>query len=137
MSETTAKPLPHPSVDTQPYWDGLNAHQLRLQHCAACGKVRHYPRPVCDVCWSMQVVWQDASGKGRVHSWTVTHHAFHPGFKAELPYTLVTVDLDEDVRMNARLRGLDPTELRVGLPVRIDFERVTDDVTLPVFVPER
>jgi hypothetical protein len=39
--------------------------------------------------------------------------------------------------MNVRLRGLDPAELRVGLPVRIDFEPVTDDVTLPVFVPAR
>src|SRR5665213_2360153 len=136
MSEIPARPLPHPSVDTQPYWDGLNAHRLRLQHCAACGKVRHYPRPVCDACWSMDVVWQDASGNGRVHSWTVTHHAFHPAFKSELPYTLVTVDLDDGVRMNARLRGLDPVELRVGLPVRLDFERVTDDVALPVFVPE-
>jgi uncharacterized OB-fold protein len=135
MSEDYAKPLPHPTTDTQPYWDGLQARQLRLQHCADCGKVRHYPRPVCDACWSMNVAWQDASGKGRVHSWTVTHHAFHPGFKSDLPYALVTVDLDEGVRMNARLRGLDPAELRVGLPVRIDFEPVTDKVTLPVFVP--
>jgi hypothetical protein len=39
--------------------------------------------------------------------------------------------------MNARLRGLDPAELRVGLPVRVDFEPVSDDITLPVFVPER
>jgi hypothetical protein len=84
----------------------------------------------------MNVTWKDASGKGRVHSWTITHHAFHPGFKAELPYALVTVDLDGGVRMNARLRGLDPAELRVGLLVRIDFEPVTDDITLPVFVPE-
>ena len=130
------KLVPEPTADTKPFWDALNEGRFRLQRCADCGKVRHYPRPVCDACWSMNVTWRDASGKGRVHSWTVTHHAFHPGFKLELPYALVTVDLDEGVRMNARLRGLDPAELRVGLPVRIDFEPVADDFTLPVFVPE-
>src|SRR5580692_1633182 len=134
MDTVYEKLVPSPTPDTQPYWDGLNAGRLRLQRCADCGKVRHYPRPVCDACWSMNVEWRDASGRGRVHSWTVTHHAFHPGFKAELPYALVTVDLDEGVRMNARLRGLDPAELRVGLLVRIAFEPVTEEVTLPVVV---
>jgi uncharacterized protein len=127
--------MPQPTPDTQPYWDGLNAHVLRLQRCAACGKVRHYPRPVCDACYSMRIAWFDASGRGRVHSWTTTHHAFHPGFKTDLPYTLVTVDLDEGVRMNAQLRNLDPAELRVGRPVRVAFESATDGLTLPVFVP--
>ena len=127
--------MPQPTPDTQPYWDGLNAHVLRLQCCAACGKVRHYPRPVCDACYSMRIVWIDASGRGRVHSWTTTHHAFHPGFKTDLPYTLVTVDLDEGVRMNAQLRNLDPGDLRIGLPVRVAFESATDGLTLPVFVP--
>ena len=37
--------------------------------------------------------------------------------------------------MNAQLRKLDPSELRVGLPVRVDFGRVTEDLTLPVFIP--
>jgi hypothetical protein len=129
--------LPQPTADTQPYWDGLNAHRLRLQRCGDCGKVRHYPRPVCDTCFSMRAEWIDASGRGRVHSWTTTHHAFHPGFKPDLPYTLLTVDLEEGVRMNAQLRGLDPAALRIGLPVRVDFEAATDGLTLPVFVPAR
>ena len=130
-----AKLLPQPTPDTQPYWDGLKAHKLVLQRCAACGKVRHYPRPVCDACFSMQAEWFEASGRGRVHTWTVTHHPFHPGYKGELPYTLVTVDLDEGVRMNAQLRKLDAAKLRIGLPVRVAFEQATDEITLPVFVP--
>ena len=130
-----AKLLPQPTPDTQPYWDGLKAHKLVLQRCAACGKVRHYPRPVCDACFSIQAEWFEASGRGRVHTWTVTHHPFHPGYKGELPYTLVTVDLDEGVRMNAQLRKLDAAKLRIGLPVRVAFELATDEITLPVFVP--
>jgi hypothetical protein len=130
-----AKLVPAPTPDTQPYWDGLHQGRLRLQRCADCGKPRHYPRPVCDACYSMNVAWMDASGNGRVHSWTVTHHAFHPGFKPDLPYTLVTVDLDEGVRMQAQLRRLDGRELRIGLPVRVAFDRATEALTLPVFEP--
>jgi uncharacterized OB-fold protein len=134
MAEYT-KLRPEPNADTQPYWDGLNEGRLRLQRCADCGKVRHYPRPMCDACYSMNVAWFDASGRGRVHSWTVTHHAFHPGFKVDLPYALVTVDLEEGVRMNAPLRGLDPAELRVGLPVRVGYEEATEGLTLPIILP--
>jgi len=126
---------PEPNADTEPYWDGLNERRLRLQRCADCGKVRHYPRPMCDACYSLQVEWFDASGHGRVHSWTVTHHAFHPGFRPDLPYTLVTVDLAEGVRMNAQLRRLAPGELRIGMPLKVDYELATEGLTLPVFVP--
>jgi len=127
------KLVPSPSPETQPYWDGLREGRLRLQCCADCGKVRHYPRPMCDACWSMNAAWVDAAGVGTVHSWTVTHYAFHPGFKGDLPYVLVTVDLPEGVRMNAQARGIDAGQLRVGLPVKVVFDRVKDDLTLPVF----
>jgi uncharacterized OB-fold protein len=131
------KPVPSPTPDTQPYWDGLNQGRLLLQRCADCGKVRHYPRPICDTCWSMNAAWIEASGQGTVHSWTISHHAFHPGFRGDLPYVLLTVDLPEGVRMNAQARGIDPASLRVGLPVRVAFERVSEELTLPVFKAAR
>lgn len=131
--ETYEKLVPSPSLETQPYWDGLNERRLRLQRCAECGKVRHYPRPVCDACWSMEVDWVDASGRGTVHSWTVTHYAFHPGLKGDVPYVLLTVDLPEGVRMNARARGIEPGAVRVGLEVVVGFETVKEGLTLPVF----
>jgi uncharacterized protein len=128
------KLVPPVTADTKPYWDGLMEGRLRLQRCADCGKVRHYPRPVCDACYSMNCDWIDASGAGTVHSWTITHYAFHPGFKGDLPYTLLTLDLAEGVRMNAQARGIADDELRVGLPVKVIFDAVKDELTLPVFV---
>ena len=47
----------------------------------------------------------EASRRGTVHSWTVAHHPFHPAFVDELPYTLVTIDLEEGVRALGRWRG--------------------------------
>ena len=76
MDETYLKPLPEPSIDSQPYWDGLKEHRVMLQQCADCGAVRHYPRPMCGECHSMNVDWVEASGGGVLYSWTVAHHPF-------------------------------------------------------------
>ena len=130
--EVYDKLVPSPSADTKPHWDGLNERKYLLQKCSECGRIRHYPRPVCDACYSMKVEWVEASGRGVVHSWTITHHPFHPGWKGDLPYILVTADLDEGVRMNAQLRGAEASALTVGAPVRIDYEVAKEGLTLPV-----
>jgi uncharacterized OB-fold protein len=117
---------------SRPYWDAAAQGRLVLQCCAACGKIRHYPRLLCDSCYSDTAHWVPASGYGAIHSWTVAHHAFHPAFADELPYVLVTVDLAEGVRALGRWRG--DTSLALGLRVRGRFETRADGVDL-VFEP--
>ncbi|HRD76918.1 MAG TPA: Zn-ribbon domain-containing OB-fold protein [Hyphomicrobiaceae bacterium] len=136
-AETIAKPIPQPSQESKPFWDGLLAGKLLLQTCGSCGKVRHYPRPICPSCYSFEVRWSEAKGRGLVHSWTVTHHPFHPGFKGEVPFTLVTVDLPEGVRMQAPLRGAEAASLKLGAPVRLVIERPTAELALPAFVLDK
>ena len=134
MSTTIeAKPVPHPTPESQGYWDGAAAGTLRLQRCAACGLFRHYPQLTCTNCYSLDVELVDATGRGTVHSWTIAHHAFHPAFKADLPYTLVIVDLKEGPRALGRLDPSAQHKLRIGLPVRVSFERNEEGVPLPVF----
>ena len=112
---TPVKPSPQISELSRPYWEAAALGQLVLQRCTGCGKMRHYPRLLCDNCYSDGVEWISSSGAGTVHSWTVAHHAFHPAFAAELPYTLVTIDLDEGVRALGRWRG--DVVLSLGLKV--------------------
>ena len=116
-----AKPVPHPTPLSAPYWDGARQGKLMLQRCGACGKTRHYPQLLCTACYSYDVEWIEASRHGTIHSWTITHHAFHPAFADELPYTLVTVDLEEGVRALARYSSNDA--LKLGLPVQLHFEQ--------------
>jgi uncharacterized OB-fold protein len=127
--------LPEPDQISQPFWDGLHQHRLLLQTCSDCGAVRHYPRPVCDQCYSMDYSWTETSGRGTVHSWTVSHHAFHFSFKKDLPMVLALIDLEEGVRLNCRLTGIEPENLRAGLQVQVKFDDVTDAVTLPIIAP--
>ena len=117
---TPVKPAPQITGLSRPYWEAAAQGVLVLQRCSGCGKVRHYPRLLCDQCYSDAVEWIPASGKGRIHSWTVAHHAFHPAFAAELPYTLITIDLDEGVRALGRWRG--DAALSIGRRVHGRFE---------------
>ena len=127
MSEIESKPPQLMTDVSRPFWEGARQGRLLIQRCTGCGALRHYPRLLCDQCYSDAADWVEASGRGVVHSWTVSHHAFHPSFKAELPYTLVTVDLDEGVRALGRWRG---GALSIGLQVQGKFEARADGVDL-------
>jgi uncharacterized protein len=119
MSDIHDKPMPQANELSRPYWEAARQGQLVLQKCGQCGTVRHYPRLLCDRCHSREVAWTPASGRGRIHSWTVCHHVFHPGFAADVPYVLVTVDLEEGVRALGRWSG---DTQAIGTPVQGRFE---------------
>jgi uncharacterized OB-fold protein len=128
------RPLPTPTRDSQPFWDGLREGMFMLQHCAACGKVRHYPRPVCPHCFSMESTFKEVPAGGAIHTWTVCHHPFNFFFKASAPYVVALVDMDAGVRVNAPLRGVAEADIRIGQRVKLGFEPVTKEITLPFFV---
>ena len=75
------------------------------------------------------------SGAGVVESFCTFHRAYWPAFKAEVPYDVVQVRLDEGVRMFSNLVGVAQGQARTGMRVRAAFEPATPDVTLVKFVP--
>lgn len=126
------KPLPEPTPESRPHWAALQEGRFLLQRCTGCGRIRHYPRPLCEACHGFAHDWVEAAGKARVHSWTVAHHPFHPAFRADLPYVLVTADLPEGVRVLARLKDAGPEALQAGAPLRLSVEDRGDGQPLPV-----
>jgi len=103
---------------SEAYWEGARRGVLVVQRCDGCGALRHYPRALCDLCYSFAWSPAELDGAGTVHSWTVAHHAFSPDVADELPYVLVTVDMIDRVRVLGRLEGAPPS---LGLPVRLGF----------------
>lgn len=112
---------------SESYWEGAARGVLVFQRCTGCGHVRHYPSLLCPRCHSDGVAPLESSGRGTVHSWTVCHHAFDPAFADDLPYTLVTVDVEEGPRVLARFAG-SPS---MDQPVLIDFTAGAADVPVP------
>ena len=125
----TDRPLPVPDRDTAPFWEAARAGRLRIQRCAGCGQNVFYPRSVCPNCLSQELSWIDCSGRGSVYSFTVVHRTSSE-FREQVPFTVGLVELEEGVRMMARL---DLAEPAVGTPVKVSFERVSEELSLPHF----
>jgi uncharacterized protein len=119
--------------DTEYFWAGTAAGELRIWRCGGCGLLRHPPGPMCPRCGATRPEHLVASGLGTVYSFVVHHHPPVPG--RELPFVVALVELEEGVRVLGELRGADPSWVRVGLPVEIDFDRVDDELTLPAWRP--
>ncbi|SDH54583.1 hypothetical protein SAMN05192558_111157 [Actinokineospora alba] len=119
------------SLDTEFFWAGTRRGELRIQKCVACGEVRHPPGPMCAACGSTELTYVVAQGVGEVYSFVVHHHPPMPGKR--LPFVVALVELAEGVRLLAELIDADSADVRVGLPVRVDFQRIDDELTLPVW----
>ena len=126
---------PEISALDAPFWNALRRHELVVQRCAACGRLRFVPTELCPACYSSAATWTHVSGHGHVYTYTVVHRAPTPVYQAEAPYALAYVELDEGPRIPARLVDVDPHSVAVGLPVEVVFDDVAPDLTLYRFRP--
>ena len=131
-----AKPLPEPSAVSAPFWEGLNAGELRLQRCVTCSRYVFYPRSVCPHCLSDQLEWQTTSARGRLYSYTIVRRAMNPAFAADVPYVFAIVELKEGPRVTTNLINCAPEYARVDMPVKAAYDSVTSEIALLKFEPE-
>jgi len=137
MKQTTdyKKTLPVPDEMSKPFFDGARQHRLMLQRCSACGAVIWPVKPRCDNCWSAEITWVQASGKGTLYSFALVHQVYHPGFATEVPYNIAQVNLEEGLRIITNVVGCPNAELQIGMPLEVTFEDITDEISLPKFKP--
>jgi len=118
---------------SQAYWDGVARNELVVQKCADCGRLRHYPQVLCPACHSFQLTHVSLPKAGTVHSWTVSEHSFDKEIAPDVPYTLVTVDMQEGIRILGRFDSASsPT---MGESVSLNFEPNINGTLIPVFRP--
>lgn len=129
-------PVPIPTPETLPYWEGALAGELRIQHCNACSRFYFYPRPFCKYCNSDDVEWKTVSGHGTLASYVINHRPL-PFFQTDQPQVVALVELDEGVRLMTNIVDVEPTleKLPLGMSVQVKFEP-RGDWALPVFAPD-
>jgi hypothetical protein len=128
------RPAPIPDHDSELYWQGLHDGKLLVQRCLDCGKAQLYPRDRCLSCrgpW----VWEEASGKGTVYSFTVIRQNYSRPFRDWIPYVVALVDLEEGPRVMTNLIDCDPETVQVGMAVEARFEVVSDLAGIALFTP--
>jgi uncharacterized protein len=134
MTTDYRKPLPYIHNETKVYWEGAKRHELLIRKCRTCGAYHFYPRDFCPSCFSFDVEWMKASGRGVIYSFTICHHPAQD-FNDDVPYNLVLVELEEGARMMSNVVGCTNDDLRIGMSVEVVFDDITDEVTLPKFKP--
>lgn len=135
QAPTYHKPLPQPSPTSLPFWAAAKRHALALQRCASCEKFVFYPRTICPHCGAEDLVWQEASGRGSVYSFTVARRPTMRPFEPDVPYVIAIVELEEGPRMTTNIVGCSPEAVHVGMAVQAAFDDVTPEVTLVKFQP--
>lgn len=129
------KPLPVIQPWSEGFWEAARQHKLVIQECEKCGVKIFYPRKFCPECWSSDLGWSEASGRGKVYSYTITLTGVEEKFAEDLPLILAWVDLEEGVRMLTNIVDCEPDDVKIGMDVEVIFEDVTPEIALPKFKP--
>jgi len=127
------KPIPAITPDMRPFFEAAKRHELVVQRCKGCGTHRFPAREICSNCLSEESEWVKVSGKGEIFSFNVMHQVYDPGFADEVPYAVVVVKLAEGAKISSNLVGVKPHDIKIGMRVKVVFEDVSDEVTLPKF----
>ena len=130
------RPLPQPTPETEHFWEGTRAGELRLQRCSACEQVYFPPRPFCPACGQRGVRVFAASGRASLHSYIINHRAI-PGMGFEAPYAIAVVELEEGPRMMTNIVECPqtPDALVLDMPLEVVFEPQNDEIYLLLFRP--
>lgn len=144
MADTPFRVLPALDDDNRAFWSSGADGRLRFTRCQACGYWLHPPTPRCPRCGSRDLAPEAVSGRGEVHSFTENHQNWDGG---HVPYVIVLVALPEQdgLRLTSNLVTADladttAADVRIGMPVRVVFERHElpggEAVWFPLFTAE-
>jgi uncharacterized protein len=124
--------VPGESPLTAAYWAAARRGVILLQRCAHCAVVVHPPEPVCPGGTGHELRWFEASGQGRLASFTSVDHAVHPAVRGRLPYLVALVELDEGPRIVCNLVPDSRVEPRPGARVVLRLGQTAGGLDLPV-----
>ncbi len=138
MKKEWNKPLPSLDQDIWPFWQGLKRHEFLLYRCKVCGDW-YWPVACCrnhaNEPFFGNMEWTKASGKGKVFAFNIHYRAMDPRFEDDIPFVYALIELDEGPMFGSNIIGCEPEKVKIGMPVEVVFEDITEEFTLPKFKP--
>jgi uncharacterized OB-fold protein len=128
------KQLPEITSTDKPFWDAAKRHELTAYRCGNCGTYYSQVTDCCS-CDSPKMGWVKVSGKGEVYTYGIYHQLYHPAWKGDIPYNVAWIRLDEGPLLLSNVVDCNNEDIKVGMPVEVVFDDVTEEVTLPRFRP--
>jgi uncharacterized OB-fold protein len=126
-------PAPREDADNAAFLEAWRQGKLMVQLCAACSRSIFYPRPICPYCWSDRIESREASGRGRIVSYSLVHRPNDPSFNDEIPIVLAEVALDEGPSLIARIVDCRSEDVRSNRAVELPPRSACARYPLPVF----
>ena len=133
---TRPRPLPQPWQLTEPFWEAARNGKLMIQYDPVVKKYQFYPRSVSIFTGRRNLEWREVPGKGTLYSFTDIHVP-PPGFEDLAPYMIGVIELDEGVRMMTPLQGITMEDAKLGMRMRVCWQKLSDEITYPAFEPDR
>jgi uncharacterized protein len=124
-----------PDSWTEPFWLAAREHRLIIPRCASCGTFRFPPGPFCPQCQHQQVDQVEVPGAGTVYTFTVARQGVVPALAGHVPYVVAVIELDgaPGIRVIGNIVESDPSAVEIGARVKVAWDDVTDEVTIPRF----
>lgn len=125
----------HSYAQDSPFFAGLSKGRLLGSCCTGCGYRYATPRSHCMQC-GHKTEWFDLPLEGTVHTYTICYLGSE-AFLKEVPFTLILVEFaGVDTFLLSRLVGVRSEEVRIGMPVKARFLRLSKFKATDVyFVP--
>ena len=127
MKESMPFPVPEVSDLDRPFWDAVQQDKLLLQKCLDCNQLQFFPRPICVQCYSSNLDWHQASGLGKVYTYSPVYASPHPAVQKHIettgmPTIFSIIELDEGLRIISEIVGCSPDEVKLGARVKLVCE---------------
>ncbi len=131
--------LPRLTDANREFWQGGERGELCFWKCQECSTFVHPPQPLCPKCHSKNLRVEAVSGKATLATFSINQQPWMPG--PELPYVVAIIEIVEQpsVRLTTNLVNCPHDQIRIGMPLRVTFERHPDDggdVWIPLFEPD-
>lgn len=128
LAGTGESPFLTANPETRPFWDAAAGGRFVLPRCTACGRRHWYPRPLCPFCLAGEIVFEPASGLGRIHAFSIMR-------RAREPYAIAYVKLDEGPTMMTNIVDCALADIHIDQRVALVFKPAGDGRNLPMFTP--
>ena len=135
MSEFS-RPMPVPTPTTQPFWDALAQHTIRIQYSPSAQRYVFYPRVLAPGTLADDLEWREISGAASLYTYTVAYRPVAPHFAGDVPQIIAVAQWDEGPRFATEIVNAEPSALRVGMRIRPVFVDVPEEgITLLRYEP--
>ena len=127
--------LPAVGPENEHFWHGGAQGELRFLRCDACRTYVHPPAPLCPECLGRSLTAEPVSGRAMVHTYTINHQPWIPGF--DPPYVVAIVEIEEQrgLRLTTNIVDCEIDAVSIDMPVEVCFDEREDGIFIPLFRP--